>query len=77
MARTLADLPRGHAGTLVELRVAPEVAARLMELGFVPGARVTALHRAPGGDPRVFRVDGGVVALRGETARCLLLGEAP
>ena len=77
MTRTLADLPRGHEGILVELRVAPAVAARLMELGLVPGAHITALQSAPGGDPRVFRVDGGVVALRGETARCLLLGAAP
>ena len=76
MPRTLADLPHGHAGILGELHVPPEVAARLMELGFVPGARVVALHRAPGGDPRVFRVDGGVVALRGETARRLLLRAA-
>jgi ferrous iron transport protein A len=40
-----------------------------MELGFLPGARITAGLSAPGGDPRVFRVDGSEIALRRETAR--------
>jgi ferrous iron transport protein A len=39
-----------------------------MELGFLPGAQVTAGHRAPGGDPRVFQVDGSEIALRAATA---------
>ena len=39
-----------------------------MELGFLPGTTVTAGLSAPGGDPRVFEVDGSEVALRRETA---------
>lgn len=50
-----------------------ELAMRLMELGFIPGQRVTAALSAPGGDPRVFRVDGAEVALRRETARHILI----
>ncbi len=46
-------------------------ARRLMELGFLPGIRVTAGHSAPGGDPRVFQVDGSEIALRRETAKLL------
>ena len=46
-------------------------ARRLMELGFLPGTRVTAGLSAPGGDPRVFQVDGSEIALRRETARRL------
>ena len=33
------------------------LAVRLMELDFLPGTSVTAGRSAPGGDPRVFRVD--------------------
>jgi Fe2+ transport system protein FeoA len=40
-----------------------------MELGFLPGARIVAGRSAPGGDPRVFQVDGSEIALRRETAR--------
>jgi ferrous iron transport protein A len=39
-----------------------------MELGFLPGHMVTPAHAAPGGDPRVFRVDGSEIALRRDTA---------
>jgi Fe2+ transport system protein FeoA len=42
----------------------------------LPGARVTAGRSAPGGDPRVFRVDGSEIALRRETAEQLKLRAA-
>jgi ferrous iron transport protein A len=61
--------PETSSKTLVDLR--RKDARRLMELGFLPGARITAGHSAPGGDPRVFQVDGSEVALRRETARRL------
>ena len=48
-------------------------ALRLMELGFLPGARIEAALSAPGGDPRVYRVDGSEFALRRETASRLML----
>jgi len=70
---TLDDLPDGQEGVLEALRVAEDIGARLMEMGFVPGARVVATHCAPSGDPRVFEVDGSAIALRRETARRLLV----
>ncbi len=73
MLHTLDDLPDGHEGVLGELQVADDIGARLMEMGFVPGARIVATHCAPSGDPRVFQVDGSAIALRRETARRLLL----
>jgi len=42
-----------------------------MELGIVPGTLITAGSSAPGGDPRVFQVDGSEIALRRDTARRL------
>ena len=50
-----------------------EDAQRLMELGFLPGASVTAAQGSPLGHTRVFRVDGSEVALRRETAAHLVL----
>jgi ferrous iron transport protein A len=69
--RSLADLGRGDAAILDCIDLTGEEARRLMELGFLPGARITAGRSAPGGDPRVFQVDGSEVALRRETARRL------
>jgi ferrous iron transport protein A len=76
---TLGDLRRGDAATLECIDLPGEDARRLMELGFLPGARITAGRSAPGGDPRVFQVDGSEIALRRETARRLKvrLDQAP
>jgi ferrous iron transport protein A len=68
---TLADLAEGERGVLERIDLPEELARRLMELGFLPGHVVTAARGAPGGDPRVFRVDGSEIALRCETARRL------
>lgn len=65
---TLAALRRGEQGILEALELPDDEARRLMELGFIPGSRVTVGLSAPGGDPRVFQVDGSEVALRRETA---------
>jgi len=73
MARNLTELKRGEHGVLDRIDLPEEEAQRLMEIGFLPGHTVTPAHSAPGGDPRVFRVDGTEVALRRETARKLLL----
>jgi len=72
-ARTLLELKRGENGILDKLDLPDDVSRRLMELGFLPGHVVTRGLSAPGGDPRVFRVDGSEVALRRETAARLYL----
>ncbi len=66
--RTLVDLRKGQEGTLEALDLPDDVTRRLMELGFIPGSSVVAARSAPGGDPKVYRVDGSEVALRKETA---------
>jgi ferrous iron transport protein A len=71
--RNLTMLKRGQSGVLERIDLPEEDARRLMELGFLPGHTVTRAHSAPGGDPRVFQVDGSEVALRRETAMHLIL----
>jgi ferrous iron transport protein A len=68
---TLADLRTGERCIIDRLDLPDEVARRLMELGFLPGNEVVPARRAPGGGPRIFRVDGSEVALRHETAERL------
>ena len=72
-SRRLADLREGEAAILEHIDLPTDFATRLMELGFLPGMTVTAARCAPGGDPRVFRVDGSEIALRRETAAQLLV----
>ncbi len=72
-ARTLAQLPEGEEGVLERLDLPDDIARRLMELGFLPGHIIVPARSAPGGNPRVYRVDGSEVALRKETASRLIL----
>jgi Fe2+ transport system protein FeoA len=72
-ARTLAQLAEGEAGVLDRLDLPDDIARRLMELGFLPGHIIVPARSAPGGEPRVYRVDGSEVALRRETASRLIL----
>jgi ferrous iron transport protein A len=64
----LADLAEGQEAVIERIDLPEDVATRLMELGFLPGNTVVAARSAPGGDPRVFRVDGAEIALRRDTA---------
>src|SRR5579875_3626943 len=75
--RTLADLPTGQRCILDRLDLPEDIAKRLMELGFLPGNEVVPAKRAPGGGPRVFRVDGSEVALRDDTAARLFIRRDP
>ena len=66
------NLLRGTTGGPVQAVRAPaDVVARGKYLA--EAADCAACHSAPGGDPRVFRVDGSEVALRRETAKKLIL----
>jgi len=65
----LADLNVGDRAVVEELELAEPVAEHLMNLGFVPGLEVTVARSGPGGDPRIYRVDGTEVAIRRDVSR--------
>lgn len=69
--RVLSELTVGESGVLASLDLPESVQNHLMHMGFVPGALVTALRRAPAGDPTVYCVDGLEIALRHETAAAM------
>jgi Fe2+ transport system protein FeoA len=71
--RSLASMKEGEEGVLERLDLPESMAQRLMTMGFLPGSHVRVTRRAPGGDPRVYRVDGSEIALRHETAAHLYL----
>ena len=69
----LSQLNVGETGTLVAIELPESVQNHLMHMGFVPDALVTALRRAPAGDPTVYGVEGMEIALRHETANGILV----
>ena len=74
--RVLSELNVGESGILVALDLPESVQNHLMHMGFVPNALVTALRRAPAGDPTVYSIDGMQIALRRETAGAIRVREA-
>jgi len=65
----LSDLQVGERAIVRELELDHPVAEHLMNLGFVPGLEVSVERSGPGGDPRVYRVEGTEVAMRRELSR--------
>lgn len=67
---TLATMARGQRAAVVAVEAPgdPAGARRLFDLGFVPGAEVQMVRKAPLADPIVFRVAGYEIALRREQA---------
>ncbi len=72
-ATALSEAPVGAAGVLDSIDLPEETSHYLAHLGFLPGAHVEVLRRAPAGDPTVYRLDGVEVGLRNETARHIFL----
>jgi ferrous iron transport protein A len=64
----LADLNEGDHAVLAEIDLPTHTTEHLMCLGFIPGVEVTVGKSGPGGDPRVYNVDGSNVALRSDVS---------
>jgi len=70
---SLSDLAVGESGILEDFHMSPTIAEQLMNLGFIPGIEVCVTRTGPGGNPRVYRVDGTEVALRRDLSRCIAI----
>jgi Fe2+ transport system protein FeoA len=64
----LSDAQVGSSGVLETVDLPEAVCNYLAHLGFLPGASIEVLRRAPAGDPTVYRLDGVEVGLRSQTA---------
>lgn len=72
----LSDLPPGSSAVIADLSAADSmVSRRLADLGFLPGTQISALHRAPMGDPMSYRLRGAKVCLRATDAANILITE--
>ena len=77
--RPLAAARRGEGGVVHAVGGEGDLERRLLEIGFVEGARVQVLHEGPfGRDPIAVRVDDTRVALRRrEAAAVVIRAERP
>jgi len=68
-ASALCDLEVGDRAIVGHLELAPSLAEHLMNLGLVPGFEVSVARACPGGDPRVYRVEGTEIAMRRDLSK--------
>jgi DtxR family Mn-dependent transcriptional regulator len=72
-AATLADVHTGQTATVK--RILPgcrgQQRRRLMDLGVLPGTRISAELESPLGDPTAYRIRGAAIALRRDQARMI------
>jgi ferrous iron transport protein A len=74
-SRTLAALPLGTEGVIRRVQTARAVARRLMELGLVPGTRVSITRVAPLGDPLELRLRNYALSIRRAEALSIEIDE--
>ncbi len=73
-AQSLADLPPEVTAIVAGIdttSIAPGVARRLAEIGFLPGETIRVLARVPGGNPIAVRIGTSTFALRRHEAACV------
>jgi ferrous iron transport protein A len=70
---SIADLPLGADAVVAEIRCPRPVARRLMEMGVLPGTRVTVVRVAPLGDPIELTLRGYSLSIRRSEAAAILL----
>jgi ferrous iron transport protein A len=75
MKRRLSELSVGGAGVIAEVSGARSVRRRLMELGLVPGTKISVVNVAPLGDPLELEVRGGRLSIRRVEASTIALSE--
>jgi Fe2+ transport system protein FeoA/Mn-dependent DtxR family transcriptional regulator len=71
----LGELPVGSKAQVIEIKGGGKHQRRMLDMGFVPGAAVTVIRKAPLGDPVEYRIKGSLVALRREDAGTILVAE--
>jgi len=69
---TLADLKRGQLATITDVSSA-EIPLKLLEMGCLPGNKVTLLQIAPLSDPLYLNINDTHLAIRKETAVHILI----
>lgn len=65
---TLGQVPTGQSAEITHVELDGAFVLRLMEMGLVPGARVTVQKRAPFGGPMEIEVFGYRLSIRGAEA---------
>ena len=73
---SLNSLRVGQSARVSHIEAEPAMRRRLLDIGLIPGTRVTCTAVSPAGDPAAYLIRGAVIALRGRDAGAVYLGDA-
>ena len=65
---SLNSLRVGQSARVSHIEAEPAMRRRLLDIGLIPGTRVTCTAVSPAGDPAAYLIRGAVIALRGRDA---------
>lgn len=72
----LSELQIGQTANIVNLdALTSDIRKKLMIMGMLPNTQVTLIHKAPMGDPLQVEVRGVSLAIRGQVAAAIEIGE--
>ena len=73
MNKNLSSVHVGASAEVIALNSDGLSNRRFLDLGLVPGTKITCLYSAPSGNPRAYLVRGAVIALRLNDANIVLI----
>ncbi len=68
--RTADQIKKGETA-IIDRIAADELTLNLMEMGFLPGKKISLLQKAPLKDPLAFKLENTVIALRKSEAKLI------
>ncbi|WP_243287510.1 FeoA family protein [Geothrix terrae] len=69
----LSDLQPGDQGEVIQVQAQGQIRQRLLEMGFIRGARLRVEKLAPLGDPMELVIKGYHLSLRRDESACILV----
>jgi ferrous iron transport protein A len=70
---TLVDLAKNQKAKIVALPQNSEIAAQLLEQGFVPHSEISLAHKAPWNGPMAFRLHNTKITLQQQLAKQVIV----
>ncbi len=69
---TISDLKQGESATIIDCS-SEDIPLKLLEMGCLPGNKVTLLQIAPLNDPLYLNINDSFLAIRKDTASLILI----
>ncbi len=61
---TLNNLKIGQSGKIIEIHNEESIKRRLLDMGLIPGTKITAILSSPFRDPIAYKVRNATIAIR-------------